>query len=162
MIFILSLFGIIGFNLVSTQNVQATSGGYALKPAGDSTENVNIDNGSYLIKGDPGQTVDLKLMVINKEGSTRNFLYSVNTAYTTNNGELAYNKSKVTDPSLKIQTKDTATPQNSVFKVPGNTTATITFKITIPKKSFKGYIMGGLALLRIKKRQREQSVLMVP
>jgi len=154
MILILSLFGIIGLNYLSTQNVQAASGGYAIKPAGDSTDNVNIDNGSYMIKGDPGQTVSLNLMVINKESSTRNFLYTVNTAYTTNNGELAYNKSKVTDPSLKIQTKGTASPQTSVFKVPGNTTATITFKITIPKKNFKGFIMGGVSVAPYKEKAK--------
>ena len=135
-----------GFGTVKAQTVQATSGGYTLKPAGDSTETVNLDNGSYLIQGDPGQTVDLKLMVLNQESKARKFMYSVNTAYTSDGGVLSFNKSKVTDPSLKVQVKDAATPQKSEFQVPGNTTATITFKITIPKKSFDGYIMGGVSV----------------
>ncbi|AYE38959.1 DUF3324 domain-containing protein [Companilactobacillus zhachilii] len=153
-VFVFSLLAVIGASIISTQNVQATSGGYALKPAGESNDNVDISNGSYVITGDPGQTVDLKLMVINQESSKRNFLYRVNTGYTNNNGELAYDSEKVTDPSLKIQTKDTATPQKSVFSVPGNTTATITFKITIPKEKFKGTLLGGVNVAPYKEKAK--------
>jgi len=153
-IFLMSFCFIVGFGYINMQTVQAASGGYSIKPGGESTDNVNIDNGSYLIKGDPGQTVDLQLMVINKENKTRNFLYMVNTAYTSDGGELAYNKSKVTDSSLKVQTKNTATPQQSTFKVPGDTTATITFKITIPKKQFDGYIMGGVSVAPYKEKAK--------
>jgi len=152
--FVFSLLAFISVGLVGTQTVNAASGGYALKPAGESNDNVNISNGSYLITGDPGQTVDLKLMVMNQEGSKRNFLYMVNTGYTNDNGELAYNSAKVTDPSLKIQTKNTATPQKSAFSVPGNTTATITFKITIPKKSFKGTLLGGVTVTPYKEKAK--------
>ncbi|MFC6177427.1 WxL protein host-binding domain-containing protein [Companilactobacillus huachuanensis] len=144
--FVFSLCFLIAFGTFGTQTVQATSGGYTIKPGGTSTDNVNIDNGSYLVKGNPGQTVDLKLIVLNQESKTRKFMYTVNTAYTSDGGVLSYNKSKVTDPSLKVQVKDTATPQKSEFQVPGNTTATLTFKITIPKKSFDGYIMGGVSV----------------
>jgi len=153
-IFVLSLFALIGAGIVGEQSVQAATGGYALKPAGDSNDTVDIKNGSYYITGNPGQTVELKLMVINQESSKRNFLYMVNTGYTNNSGELAYNKSKVTDPSLKIQTKSTASPQKSAFSVPGNTTATITFKITIPKKSFKGTLLGGVNVSPYKEKAK--------
>jgi len=153
-IFALSLIAFISVGITSMQNVQATSGGYALKPAGESTDNVNIDNGSYVVTGDPGQTVDLKLMVINQESSKRNFMYMVTTGYTNNSGALAYDKSKVTDPSLKIQTKNTATPQKSAFSVPGNTTATITFKITVPNKSFKGSLLGAVTVAPYKEKAK--------
>jgi len=153
-VFTLSLLAFVSVGIMSMQSVQATSGGYALKPAGDSTDTVSISNGSYVITGDPGQTVDLKLMVINQESSKRNFLYRVNTGYTNSNGELAYDSDKVTDPSLKIQTKSTATPQKSTFSVPGNTTATITFKITIPKKSFKGTLLGGVNVSPYKEKAK--------
>lgn len=150
----LVLVGLVGLGVLNTQDVQATSGGYTIKPVGDNTDNLNIDNGSYVITGDPGQTVDLKLMVLNQENKARNFLYEVNTAYTSDGGTLSYDKSKVTDPSLKIQTKNTATPQKSAFKVPANTNATITFKITIPKKSFDGYIMGGVTVTPYKEKAK--------
>lgn len=152
--FVLSLLALISVSIVTTQNVQAASGGYTIKPAGDSTDNVNISSGTYLVTGDPGQTVDLSLMVINQENSKRNFLYMVNTGYTNNNGELSYDSSKVTDPSLKIQTKNLASPQKSTFTVPGNTTATITFKITIPKKSFKGMLLGGVSVQPYKEKAK--------
>lgn len=154
MIFVLSVLAFISVGFIGGQNVQAASGGYALKPAGESNDTVNINGGNYVITGEPGQTVDLKLMVINQENSKRNFLYSVNTSYTNDNGELAYNSSNVKDPSLKIQTKNTATPQKSVFAVPGNTTATITFKITIPKQSFKGTLLGGVTVSPYKEKAK--------
>lgn len=61
------VFAAISSGLITTQNVQATTGGYALKPGGENNDNLNIDNGSYVISGEPGQTIDLKLMVINQE-----------------------------------------------------------------------------------------------
>lgn len=128
------------------RNVQAVSGDYLLKPAGSSTDNVNIDAGNYSITGAPGQKVDLKLLVVNKEDKARKFLYTINTAYTNDNGQLAYDKSKVTDPSLKIQTRDAVTPKKAVFGVPANTTATITFSVTVPKKAYKGTLMGAVSV----------------
>jgi len=121
----------------------ATNGQYALRVGGENNDNVNIDNGSYVVTGDPGQQVELKLQVINEAKETRKFRYNVNTAYTTDGGALGYNKTKVTDPSLKLQTRSIAKPNEAIFSVPGNTTATLTAKLTIPKEKFTGYIMGG-------------------
>lgn len=152
--FFIFLISIVGCFFLGTKNVQAASGGYAIKPAGESTDTVNIDNGSYVITGDPGQEVELKLMVINSEKEKRTFLYRVNTAYTSNSGEIGYDDSKVSDSALKIQTRDLATPKQSTFQVPANTTATITFKMKIPEKSFKGYLMGGVNVAPYKEKAK--------
>lgn len=138
------LLSLVVSGLFSYENVDAaTNGEYALKVGGESNDNVNIDNGSYLVNGNPGQQVELKLQVINQSKDKRKFRYNVNTAYTTNGGALAYDRTKVTDPALKIQTRSIAKPNQAIFSVPGNTTATLTAKITIPTKKFDGYIMGG-------------------
>lgn len=130
--------------IFTTNNIQAaTNGEFALKVGGSTNDNVNIDNGSYLVTGDPGQQVELKLQVINSSSETRRFMYNVNTAYTSNGGTLGYDKTKVTDPSLKIQTRSLANPKQAIFSVPGKKTAILTAKITIPTKKFDGYIMGG-------------------
>lgn len=144
--FILFLFAMMAGTLSNVNNVKAVSGEYLLKPAGTSNDNVNIDGGNYAVTGTPGQKVDLQLYVVNKADSTRKFKYSITTAYTNDNGQLSYNKSKVTDPSLKIQTKDLVTPKTAVFSVPGKTTATISFSVTIPKKAYKGTLMGGVTV----------------
>ncbi len=121
----------------------ATNGQYSLKVGGENNDNLNIDNGSYIVTGNPGQQVELKLQVINEAKETRKFRYNVNTAYTTDGGALAYDKTKVEDPALKMQTRSTAKPNEAIFSVPGSTTATLTAKVTIPKEKFTGYIMGG-------------------
>lgn len=131
----------------------ATSGDYLLKPASDS-DAVSVDSGSYMVTGTPGQSVELQLMVLNKTSSTRKFMFMVNTAYTNDAGQLRYDKSKVTDPNLKIQTKSTASPQKQVFSVPGKTTATLKFKITVPEKAFKGYLMGGVTVYPYKEKAK--------
>ena len=142
-------------SFLGTANVNAaTSGDYTIKPGGSSNDVVNIDNGNYLITGTPGQTTEIKLMVINKASNTRNFIYYSSTAYTNDNGSLAYDNLKVTDPSLKIQTKDAVSPKKSTFKVPGNTTATITLKVTVPKKSFNGTLMGGVTVAPYKEKAK--------
>ena len=145
-------FAIVMGTFASSSNVQAVSGEYLLKPGGETNDNVNIDSGSYVVTGTPGQKVDLKLLVLNKSNDARKFMYVVNTAYTNDSGQLAYNKSKVTDSALKLQTKDTATPQKSTFKVPGNTTATLSFSITVPKKAFKGTLMGAVSVYPYKEK----------
>lgn len=140
---------------MGVENVTAaTSGEYALKVGGETNDNVNVSNGSYVVTGDPGQTVELKLMVINKASETRKFEYFVNTAYTSDTGALSYNKTKVTDPSLKIQTSKLATPNQSVFSVPGNTTATLTAKLTIPNQKFSGYLMGAFTVTPYKEKAK--------
>ena len=143
---LLFLFAMVTGSSLNQYNVQAVSGGYALKPGGENTDNLNIDGGNYAITGTPGQKVDLKLIVQNRESDTRKFIYRVNTAYTNDNGQLSYDKATVKDPSLKVQTKKAASPQKAVFSVPGNTAATLSFSITIPKEVFKGTIMGGVSV----------------
>lgn len=150
--FILSL--VVMSPMGATTVKAATSGGYSLKPGGESTDTVDISNGSYVVTGDPGQTVELKLMVINSESGTRKFQYLVNTAYTSDGGALGYNKMKVSDPSLKIQTSKLVTPNRTIFSVPGNTTATLTAKLTIPKQKFNGYLMGGFNISPYKEKAK--------
>lgn len=150
--FVLSLV-LVSFVNYDTVNA-ATNGEYALKVGGENTDNLNIDNGSYVITGDPGQSVQVKLMVINKANKERKFEYHVNTAYTADGGTLAYDKTKVSDPDLKVQVRSTADPNDAVFSVPAGKTATLTANIVIPKKSFNGYIMGGFNVSPYKEKAK--------
>lgn len=152
--FFFLVFAIILGTFSSVSTVKATSGEYLLKPVGGNTDSVNLDTGSYMINGTPGQTVELQLMVINKSSDKRNFMYMVNTAYTNDSGQLRYDKSKVNDQSLKIQTKDTAAPKKQAFSIPGKTSATLKFNITVPKKAFKGYLMGGVTVYPYKEKAK--------
>ncbi|ALB29528.1 DUF3324 domain-containing protein [Companilactobacillus heilongjiangensis] len=152
-LFFMLLFATISGAMTGAIDVKAVSGEYLLKPMGGS-DTVNIGSGSYMVTGTPGQEATLQLMVLNKASNTRKFMYMVNTAYTNDAGQLEYDKSKVTDPSLKIQTANTASPRKQEFTVPGKTNATIAFKITIPKKAFKGTIMGGVTVYPYKEKAK--------
>lgn len=151
----LLLFGgaIIGANQITNVSA-ATSGDYTLKVGGENNDNLNINGGNYFITGTPGQDIELKLLVINKASDTRRFIFTGTTAYTNDNGELSYDKAKVTDSSLKIQTKNAITPNKSVFKVPGNTTATLTFHVKVPTESYKGTLMGGVTVSPYKEKAK--------
>ena len=147
LLFILSfIFTLFTFGMGGNEVSAATSGDYALKVGGQNSDNLNIDGGSYYVTGDPGQTIDLNLLVVNKSSDTRQFKFMVVTAYTNDNGGLSYNKKKVTDSSLKYPLRNYATPKDAVFKVPGNKTATLTFKVTVPKGKYDGAIMGGVTV----------------
>lgn len=149
--FILALFLLSAGSL----NVRAaTSGDYSLKVGGSNTDNLNIDNGNYFITGNAGQSVDLKLLVINSASNTRRFKFSVTTAFTDDNGALSYNKLKVSDPSLKIQTRGLASPKDAVFSVPGNKTATLTFSMKVPEQKFNGILMGGVTVAPYKEKAK--------
>ncbi|WP_057879983.1 DUF3324 domain-containing protein [Companilactobacillus kimchiensis] len=144
---------IVGSNNITNVSA-ATSGEYALKVGGSNNDNLNIDNGSYVVTGDPGQKIELKLLVLNKSKVTRQFTFYGNTAYTTNSGELAYDKTDVKDSSLKYPMRKLISPNKSVFKVPGSTTATLTFHVTIPEKNFKGTLMGGVTVAPYKEKAK--------
>lgn len=132
----------------------ATSGDYTLKVGGSNTDSLNMDNGNYMITGNPGETVELKLLVINQANDNRKFRFDVNTAYTSDAGTLAYDNNNVKDPSLKIQTRSLATPKTAVFSVPGNKTATLTFKIKVPTESYNGSLMGGVTVTPYKEKAK--------
>ena len=151
--FTLVLAFFIGFSNLNKVSA-ATSGEYALKVGGTSNDNLNIDNGNYYITGDPGQKVEIKLLVVNKANKTRQFILYGNTAYTNDNGQLGYNKTNVKDSALKIQTRKYITPNKSVFKVPSNTTATLTLNVTVPTQKYIGTLMGGLTVAPYKEKAK--------
>ena len=153
LMFFIILLAMISGSMINTLDAKAVSGEYLLKPMGGS-DGVDVSSGSYMVTGTPGQEMTLKLMVQNKSSDTRKFMYMVNTAYTNDAGQLSYDKSKVTDPSLKVQTASTASPRKQEFTVPGDTAATIAFKIIVPKKSFKGTIMGGVTVYPYKEKAK--------
>ncbi len=55
---------------------------------------------------------------------------------------------------MKIQTRKQISPNKSVFKVPGSTTATLTFKVTVPKESYSGTLMGGVTVAPYKEKAK--------
>lgn len=150
---LLILSAIIGANQVSNVSA-ATSGDYTLKVGGENNDNLNISGGNYFITGTPGQSVELKLLVINQASNTRQFIFQGTTAYTSDGGALAYDRTKVKDSSLKIQTRNLITPNKSVFKVPGNTTATLTFHVKVPEQSYQGTLMGGVTVSPYKEKAK--------
>lgn len=151
---IFAIFGLIVSGLASLQNVNAsTAGDYSLKPE-PSVDEVNIDNGYYLIEGDQGQQLEVKLGIVNKANKQRRFIVNVNTAYTNNNGGAGYDRSKVTDSSLKIQTRDAFSPNRIIVTVPAGKEMVVPVNLTIPKKKFDGYIMGGFNVKPYKEKAK--------
>ncbi|WP_125713307.1 DUF3324 domain-containing protein [Companilactobacillus kedongensis] len=148
-----AILGLMFSGFVTTKTVEAAGGDYSIKPEASSDE-VNIDNGTYVIQGDPGQQVELKIGVINKSSKTRRFVINANTAYTTDSGQPGYDFTKVKDPSLKIQTRDAITPNHIIASVKGGQEMVITTSLTIPKKNFKGYIMGGFNVKPYKEKAK--------
>ena len=137
---LLSIFGGLNLNTATA----ATSGDYTLKPETSDGAKVNVDGGFYLIKGNPGETVDVQVQIINTAKSDRQFMVAINTAYTTDSGQPAYDSEKVKDPNLKIQLRDLTQNNNQVVTVAGNSETVATMKVTIPAQKFAGYLMGGL------------------
>lgn len=121
-----------------------TSGDYSLKPVQSESSNVNIDGGFYLIKGNPGETVDVKVAVYNFEKGDRQFLVQGNTAYTNDDGQPGYDSTKVKDPNLKIQMRNLFIDNKQVISVPGNKDTVVTLKMKVPSESYIGYLMGGI------------------
>ncbi|MFD1417772.1 DUF3324 domain-containing protein [Companilactobacillus keshanensis] len=148
-----AIFGLILSGLATIQTAQAASGDYAIKPEA-SVDEVNTDNGTYVVEGDPGQQVQVKIGVINKANKTRRFVINANTAYTTNGGQPGYDRSKVSDPKLKIQTRDAITPNHIIATVNPGKEMIIPVTLTIPKKKFSGYIMGGFNVKPYKEKAK--------
>ncbi|WP_129044547.1 DUF3324 domain-containing protein [Companilactobacillus metriopterae] len=122
----------------------ATAADYSVAPAGDSTANVDNSSGSFIVSGDPGQTFDLSVKILNKEDKSRKFQVNFNTAYTADGGTLSFDKTKVTDSALKIQARDQFSPNSQVVTLAAGEEKTVTVKVTVPTESYSGTIMGGV------------------
>lgn len=122
----------------------ATSGDYTIKPENGDGSVVNTDGGFYLVKGQPGQTTDVKVNIFNTSKETRQFLVSLNTAYTTSSGQPAFDSSRVKDPNLKIQLRKCTLNNDQVVSIDGNKNQVVTFKLKIPEQKYVGYLMGGV------------------
>lgn len=110
----------------------ATSGDYTLKPTTSDDSKVNVDGGFYLINGEPGETVDVKVEIYNTDKSDRKFLAMINTAYTNDEGNPGYDSTQVSDPNLKIQMKKITENNHQIVPVAGDESTTVTFKVKVP------------------------------
>ncbi|WP_125710448.1 DUF3324 domain-containing protein [Companilactobacillus zhongbaensis] len=138
--FIMGLFSFFNANT----SFAASAGDFVIKPvAGDGTK-VNTDGGFYLVNANPGENVQIKVGIFNTDKNERQFMVSANTAYTDASGNPAYNSSKVKDPNLKVQLRDTIQNNDQIITVGGNSDANATLNVTIPNQKYIGYIMGGI------------------
>lgn len=137
------LLGLIGLFPTNIANA-SVSAGYTLKPSVSDSASVNVDGGFYLIKGKPGEIVDIKVGIYNTDSETRQFEVNGNTAYTTDDGQPGFDRAKVSDPNLKIKLHDLFTNGKQVVSVPGNKSISVTLKLKVPEQKYTGYLMGGV------------------
>ena len=103
---------------------------------------------SFFLQVKPGQTQTISVFVVNQEKKTRTIRFGINTAYTTDNGTIAFDRASKhlpADSSRKLSIADfVQAPTVKDVKVGPGESGTLTFTLKIPETSFKGYLLGAI------------------
>lgn len=121
-----------------TQTTHAQGASFALRPV----YNAESKQVAYFnISAKPGETVTLAADVINEANTTKTIKVSINDAYTTYAGQVAYDPAGPRDNSAKYRlTELTQKPQT--VKLNAGEQRRVTFTIPVPKNGFQGELAG--------------------
>ncbi|WP_367368627.1 DUF916 and DUF3324 domain-containing protein [Schleiferilactobacillus harbinensis] len=142
--FLLSILTI-GFNTCIAH--AATGAGFSMMPQYPSNQ-VKGKDGSFFLQVKPGQTQKITVVVVNQENKNRTIRFGINTAYTTDNGSIAYDladKYLPKDSSRKFLVGSfVQDPQVQDVKIGPKKAGTVSFTMKMPTTAFKGYLLGGI------------------
>lgn len=100
----------------------------------------------------PGANQDLTIKLKNDTDKEVKVRIESNTAKTNLNGVIEYGASKdKLDKTLVYKISDLLKPEQKIVKVPAKGSVDAKFKLTIPKRSFTGVLVGGITLKEEKK-----------
>lgn len=109
-------------------------------------ENQREGNSTYFdLIVTPGQEQELTVNIFNSSDKEQTFILEANTAITNSNGIIDYtrpDKEQERDSTLNHAFSDLVAHDETITVGP-NSNALAVFKVTVPKESFKGMILGG-------------------
>lgn len=130
--------------LLTAVPVSASAGNYGLKPLYGTNQ---IDkNGQIDVYGNPGSTVNISIGIVNKDSKPHKYTATINTAYTTDGGNYAFDNNMAKDSTLDIKLRNYVSPKQQTVTAAPSQVTNVTFQLTIPEEKFNGYIMGGITV----------------
>lgn len=137
------LTGMVGLSGQTARAASTTSGmGFSVKPVANQQQ-INRATGYFQLLVKPGQTERLSLKVHNQADKTRKIQVTPVTAYTNDNGAIAYKPTVTTKLVAKqSQFAQLVSAAQTVTLAP-NATRTVTFTVKTPSGRFNGLIDGG-------------------
>lgn len=130
------------------QYVQAAATNFgvaAVQPANQVDPNVHY----YDLLVTPNTTQTLKLQVQNTGTGTQRFEISTNRAGTTSNGELNFNLHEAKSPASLAYNVEDLMPKPRTISVEPRTTETVSLKLTAPKASWSGVLLGAVHVAQL-------------
>lgn len=97
----------------------------------------------------PGKTQTLSVTIFNRSDKQVQVSVGAVTASTNANGIIDYSKEVAIDDTLKYSFSDMVTVRNPIITIQPNSNENALFDIKIPKKKFKGEILGGFSFTQI-------------
>ncbi|WP_196498344.1 DUF916 and DUF3324 domain-containing protein [Lacticaseibacillus paracasei] len=95
----------------------------------------------------PGKTTTLSVNVINNDEATHRYTISINRAVTNTNTIIDYGQTK-SEPMVGLNQKFNMTsivsPRTQKITIPGHQQKVVKFKVTMPKITLKGVLLGGV------------------
>ncbi len=98
-----------------------------------------------------GKTQELQIQVENLTDSGKTLKISPNTAFTNANGVIEYSKANLKKDSSAKYTFSELMSKAQQVKLAAHETKTVTFKLKVPKNSFRGNILGGFYVTPVEK-----------
>ncbi|WP_169302744.1 DUF916 and DUF3324 domain-containing protein [Lacticaseibacillus paracasei] len=96
---------------------------------------------------EPGKTTTLSVNVINNDVATHRYTISINRAVTNTNTIIDYGQTK-SEPMVGLNQKfnmmSIVSPRTQKIAIPGHQQRVVKFKVTMPKITLKGVLLGGV------------------
>lgn len=126
-------------------NTQAANLNYTV--SADRPDNQTSSNVSYFdLNVKPGDKQKLTFHIKNTDSTQHKYLVSINRAGTNVNGVIDYSKHGTkADPSVQADIEKMV-PKPKTVTVPANTNKAESFELNVPKKEFKGIVLGGIQI----------------
>ncbi|MDQ0363292.1 DUF916 and DUF3324 domain-containing protein [Breznakia pachnodae] len=108
-------------------------------------ENQIDKNLSYFdLKMEPEMTQTIQIVITNNSNEEITSNIQINAASTGTNGVIAYSEHGIQDKSMEYSIEDIAEVATPEVVIPANKSTTVDIKLTMPKESFDGVILGGV------------------
>lgn len=130
------------------QYVQATTTNFGVKAQLPANQ-VNAKVHYYDLLVSPNTTQTLKLQVQNTSTGTQRFEISTNRASTTSDGQLNFNQHGLAQPKSLTYNIEALMPKPRVISIAPRTTRTIALKLTAPKTSWSGVLLGAVHVAQL-------------
>ncbi|EOH93527.1 hypothetical protein UAW_02477 [Enterococcus haemoperoxidus ATCC BAA-382] len=136
-------------------NDEGTQSAFSISPLNSETN--QPQSSFYNLMVHRNEEKVLKIRIFNTSLRDIEVLIEANNGTTNDNGITSYLNDTARDPSLQVAFSELAKVKNKIIKVPKGSSVDAEVIISIPEKTFKGVVLGGIRVTSIEEKNNSKS-----